>query len=150
MNQPRHVIVVGCLVRNSTGECLLIRHHRRGWELPQGRVEEGESLLAAVHREILEETGVTVDLGPLAAVWSKLSPPPALIFAFLADYRDGALVPSEESPEIGWFAAEEALRRVTHPANLDRLRALLDFDGRVVYRAYTPSPYQLQLDTFLR
>lgn len=59
MGQPKHVIVVGCLVRNDSGQVLLIRHHKRGWEIPQGRVEEGEDLLAAARREVLEETGVT-------------------------------------------------------------------------------------------
>jgi 8-oxo-dGTP diphosphatase len=149
MDQPKHVIVVGCLVRNDSGQVLLIRHHKRGWEIPQGRVEEGEDLLAAARREVLEETGVTVELGHLAAVWSKLTPPAALIFNFLATWRQGSLTSSEESLELGWFTAEEALLKVTHPVNRDRLQTLLNFDGRIAYRAYTPKPYQLVVETFL-
>jgi len=149
MDQPKHIIVVGCLVRNDTGQVLLIRHPRRGWEIPQGRVEEGEDLFAAARREVLEETGMTVEPGPLAAVWSKLTPPAALIFNFLATSREGTLRSSEESLEVAWFTDEEALRQVTHPVNRDRLQVLLDFDGRIVYRSYTPNPYQLDVETFL-
>ena len=44
MDNPRHIVVVGCLIRNGNDEVLLVRHHKRGWEMPQGRVEEGEGL----------------------------------------------------------------------------------------------------------
>jgi 8-oxo-dGTP diphosphatase len=33
---------------------------RRGWELPGGRVEDGESPLEAVMREVYEESGATI------------------------------------------------------------------------------------------
>lgn len=149
MHQPKHLVVAGCLVRNQPGELLLIRHHRRGWELPQGRVEEGESLTAAVCREVREETGVEIELGALAAVYSKLTPPSALIFNFLGTFRAGELTPSDESPELGWFSTEQALSRVTHPVNHERLATLLQFSGQVLYRAYTLAPFELAEQTTL-
>jgi 8-oxo-dGTP diphosphatase len=146
-NDPRHTVVVSCLVRNANGEVLLVRHHKRGWEIPQGRVEEGESLLDALHREVREETGVEIEPGPLAAVWSKLSTPPAVIFTFVAGYTSGELLASDECPEVGWFAGDEALALVTHPVNRDRLRVLLDFAGAIIYRSYLAKPYQVVAET---
>ncbi len=143
MEHPRHIVVVGCLIENSRKDILLIRHRKRGWELPQGRVEEGEGLIDALHREVMEETGVEVKLGPLAAVWSKTSPPTALIFNFMATYGGGQPTPSDETPEVGWFSRQEALGMITHPVNLDRFRTLLDFSGRTLYLSYTSSPYQV-------
>jgi hypothetical protein len=68
---------------------------------------------------------------------------------FLAAWREDNLTSSEESLELGWFTPEEELLQVTHPVNRDRLQTLLDFDGRIVYRAYTPKPYQHPVGTYL-
>ncbi len=143
MDNPQHTVVVGCLVRNDADEVLLIRHHRRGWEIPQGRVEQGEGLFEAAHREVMEETGVTIDLGPLAAVHSKVSDPPAIIFTFLARHLGGEPRACDETLEVGWFPAPQALAKIANPVNLDRLRTLLDYSGKVVYRSYTSKPFRI-------
>jgi 8-oxo-dGTP diphosphatase len=143
MSQPRHILVVSCLVRNADRQLLLVRHKIRGWELPQGRVEEGEALLTALHREIFEETGVLIHNPRAAMIWSKLSEPAAMIFCFVAEYASGELVPSEETPEVAWVPEERIAPLVTHPVNRDRITALLDHDDDLQFRSYVTGPYRI-------
>jgi 8-oxo-dGTP diphosphatase len=58
---------VGAIVHDVAGRLLLIRRgHEPGrglWSVPGGRVEAGETLAAAVEREVREETGLAVRAG---------------------------------------------------------------------------------------
>lgn len=45
-------------VRRKDGSFLMVEHPQRGWELPGGRIEENESSLETVVRELEEETGI--------------------------------------------------------------------------------------------
>jgi 8-oxo-dGTP diphosphatase len=58
------VVAVGGVVLSSGPRVLLIRRGQPPmlgrWSLPGGRVRGGETLLAAVEREVLEETGIRV------------------------------------------------------------------------------------------
>lgn len=142
MPQPRHILVVSCLVRNLGHDILAVRHHQRGWELPQGRVEEGEDVLTALYREVLEESGVAVATPQIAAIWSKLSAPTAVILGFIADYAFGTLTPSAETPEVAWFTEAEVRSRFGHPVTRDRLTDLLAFTDTVRFYSYTTGPYR--------
>jgi len=140
-----HSVVVGCLVRNTRNDVLLIRHHKRGWEIPQGRVENGENLIDALRREVREEAGVEIEIGSLAAVWSMISESPAIIFTFLGRYKSGALETSGDSEEANWFPESEAVEKVSGSVMRGRLMALLNFDGSPVYYSYSTRPYQILL-----
>ena len=149
MIHPKHIVAVSGLISHPNGRILLIRSPRRGWEFPGGQVEEGENLIEAFQREIQEETGVTAAIGPLIGVYSNIKPPTKLAFGFLGNYVCGELATSEESIETEWVTRDVALQRVSNPVIYDRMKDMLDFSGRVVYRVYTTDPYQICEQYFL-
>lgn len=53
---------VGALARAPNGRVLLVRTHkwRDTWGVPGGKIEYGETIKTALHREFLEETGLTL------------------------------------------------------------------------------------------
>jgi len=140
-NTPRHIVAASALIRNEQGEIALVRTMRRGWELPGGQIELGESLTAGLQREIFEECGLQVELGRLAQVRSNLSSS-IVIFCFQARYLSGELRPSAETPEVRWASAADALALITHPILKHSFRDLLEGKG-VVYHAYENRPFAL-------
>lgn len=56
-NEARHVLIFPFW----QGKLLFTRHRTRGIELPGGKIEPGESSLAAAVREVYEETGAVLE-----------------------------------------------------------------------------------------
>lgn len=149
MVHPKHIVAVSGLITHSDGKILLIRSPRRGWEFPGGQVEEGENLIEALKREIQEESGVTTSIGALVGVYSNTKSPTKLMFGFLGDYLSGELRTSDESLETEWVPRDSVLQRISNSAIYDRMKDMLGFSGRVVYRVYTNDPYQVHEQYFL-
>ena len=141
-SSPRHIVAASALIRNEKGEIALVRSERRGWELPGGQIELGESLPAGLQREVLEECGIRVNLGRLAQVRSNLSSS-IVIFCFQATYVSGQLRPSEETPVVRWADPQTALDLITHPVLLLSLPDMLQNAGAVQYHAYRTDPFAL-------
>jgi len=84
---------------------LLGRHRKRGtdyWIVPGGRLEPGESLVQCGRREILEETGLQVDLGPLLYIGEFQGKGfRVLDFFFLGSSPDGDPVPGYDPEDSG-------------------------------------------------
>jgi mutator protein MutT len=72
----RPFVGVGAVVVRD-GEVLLVRRGREPmagqWSLPGGAVETGETLEACVARELLEETGLEVEVGPVVEVFDRIT-----------------------------------------------------------------------------
>ncbi len=88
---------------------------RGRWFLPGGGLLHGESPSEALHREIKEETGLTVELGPLLTVLSDARelPDGTNLHTVRVIYRvatwSGVLRAEQNgtTDEAGWFAKEE-------------------------------------------
>jgi 8-oxo-dGTP diphosphatase len=93
---------------------LLVRRARspaKGvYSLPGGRVEFGESLHAALHREVAEETALSIEIVELAG-WREVLPSTAsgghyLIMSFAARSVAGEPVLNDELDDFSWRAPD--------------------------------------------
>ena len=112
--QPSHpqLAVSAAIFRD--GNILLVRRARspaKGfYSLPGGRVEIGETLHAALHREVAEETALKIEIAELAA-WREVLPTAAggghyLIMSFAARWSAGEVVLNEELDDYKWLTPD--------------------------------------------
>ena len=123
----RRVPCVGAVVQDDDGRLLLVRRgtepDRGLWSVPGGRVEPGETGPEATAREVLEETGLRVDVGGLVGRVER--PGPGDVTYVIDDFRATPATEAREvtagddADEVGWFTEDEL-------QDLDCVDGLLD------------------------
>jgi 8-oxo-dGTP diphosphatase len=109
--QPTHpqLAVSAAIFRNDN--ILLVRRARspaKGfYSLPGGRVEFGETLHAALNREVDEETALKIEIVGLAG-WREVVPGTSggghyLIMSFAARWASGEVVLNDELDDFKWL-----------------------------------------------
>ncbi len=128
---------VGAVITDDAGRLLLIlRGHEPGqglWSVPGGRVEPGESDQAAVIRETIEETGLTVACGPLLGAVERpgLDGAIADIRDYAAEVTGGELTPGDDAAGARWVTPADLAGLDANGELVDGLLAALRSWGAV-------------------
>jgi len=116
----------GAVVRDREGRLLLVRRGHAPseglWSVPGGRVEDGETPEHAAAREVLEETGLQVEVGKLLA---SVRIGDYLVHDFAAEVTGGELRAGDDASDVRWCSFEEAELLPLTPGLLDELRRML-------------------------
>jgi ADP-ribose pyrophosphatase YjhB (NUDIX family) len=105
-------LAVGAIVFDADGRVLLVQRGKPPgeglWSVPGGRVEPGESLEQAVAREVLEETGLVVEVGPHAETITRIGETYHYeIHDHVARVLGGTLTAGDDARDVRWASAAE-------------------------------------------
>ncbi|MDT9693265.1 NUDIX hydrolase [Streptomyces sp. P9(2023)] len=131
MNEPP-VLAAGCVLWRpaSSGRgievALIHRPKWADWSLPKGKLKRGEGARDAAIREVLEETGMTCDLGPeLPTLRYQVQGRPKEVRYWAAKTTGGAFEPNREVDQMIWLPPAAARHRLTRSQDRPLVAALL-------------------------
>jgi len=115
---PEHPVVgVGAVVVRDGRALIVRRGHepRKGeWSLPGGMLDLGESLADAARREVKEETGLDVELGPIIETFDRVHRDDQgriryhfVIVDFVCWSVSGDAVAGSDAEAVAWVTVDE-------------------------------------------
>lgn len=120
-------LTVRGIIKNDNNEILIVKRHPKSktdpemWELPGGKVEEGEFFTDALVREIKEETNLNVNVGDFAeAIQNDYSHKRTVQIMMYLDIEDGEVKISEEHTDWMW-ADIEKIRTLDVSTSLEKM-----------------------------
>ncbi len=113
----RPIATVGALIHDGAGKVLMIRTHKwiDKWGIPGGKIKRGEPSLAALHREVLEETALVIDDVRFVIVQDCIDsaefmrPEHFILLNYLARARGTEVRLNDEAEEYLWLSPADAL-----------------------------------------
>lgn len=126
MYPARPLVGVGAVVWDGARVLL----ERRGqppaqgtWALPGGLIDLGETAEAAVQREVREECGIEVTVGPVLGLFEPIQRDEDgriryhyVVIDFLAYYRSGEAQPGDDADALCWITPAELTGYALTPA----------------------------------
>lgn len=131
---PMHTVSAAAFIMNDN-KLLLVHNPLKGWETPGGIINEGESVIEALKREIKEEVNLDVDVLKLSSVMSVVNTQkgyngveeikPLIVFDFVCSTNQKEIVLSEEHDDYLWVSIEEA-KNIIKKTMMARFESLLN------------------------
>ncbi len=118
--------------------CVRMNYATHAWTTPGGRVELGESPLAALKREVLEESGLDVVADGLVGVYSKPHKDDLVLFLRARVLGHSPWQPNDEISQMGYFGRDELPEPMGPGARTRIIDALDGITGvvRVIAESY--------------
>lgn len=142
-----HFVSAAALVINDENEILLLKSPDRGWEYPGGMAEPGETFQETVIREVLEETGIEVEILSFAGVCINIERN-IVNMDFICRYKKGDLKTSDESLELKWVKKEDAFEMVSNPLTKKRLKNMLSNSKDIYCFGFKKEPFSTVNDKY--
>jgi len=137
----RPVVGVGAVVLDGGRVLLIRRGHaplKGQWSLPGGGVEIGETLEEAIAREVLEETGLTIEVGPIVEVLDRISRDGEgrvehhfVLVDFVCRPSGGVLRSATDAEDAAWVGLPDLARYEVAPVTISVIQkaAVRGFDA---------------------
>jgi len=95
---------------------LIHRPNYDDWSLPKGKLDPGESIRECALREVQEETGLTVHMGPFLGQTEYITPGGSDkdVHYWAMPYVNGSFKKNAEVDEATWLKPKKARELVTH------------------------------------
>lgn len=129
MDYPE-VVAAGAVVSRKGPEVLLVHRPKYDdWSFPKGKLDPGEHAVTAAVREVAEETGLDVRLGPPLhdqeyLVGNGTLRPKRVHYwaaAVVGDHDVTGYEPNAEIDELAWLSPAEAMDRLTYERDRETL-----------------------------
>ncbi|MEU9705000.1 NUDIX hydrolase [Streptomyces sp. NPDC047981] len=127
------ILAAGCVLwrrmpygGGGTQIAVIFRPKWRDWSHPKGKLKRGEDPRAGALREVLEETGMTCELGiELSSVRYEVQGRPKVVRYWAAEATGGWFEPNREVTRLLWLSPTAARARLTRTRDKELLDAFL-------------------------
>jgi len=134
--KPEFVIGVFAVILDEQGRVLL--GHRTDydlWNLPGGTLEHGETPWDGLRREVMEETGLEVEVLNLTGIYSKPDKN-EVVLTFICKRTGGSFVDNEESDKIDYFDINILPENISQK-HVERIRDAIGYSDQPALKIQT-------------